>query len=112
MTHKIPLIGTSWKMNKLRSEAKEFATALNASCVWHNQVLGGCHPLLNENIETDRYRNGAACTRLQSQARYKHPWHQPVDGGNEDVNALLVVFISPDDQVTAQSPKTSFISRR
>ncbi len=31
MARKIPWIGTSWKMNKLRSEAREFAEALKAS---------------------------------------------------------------------------------
>jgi len=33
MVQKIPWIGTSWKMNKLRSEAREFATTLKSSPV-------------------------------------------------------------------------------
>ncbi len=33
MTRKIPWIGTSWKMNKTRAEARAFATALKASPV-------------------------------------------------------------------------------
>ena len=31
MTRKIPWIGTSWKMNKTRAEARAFAAALKAS---------------------------------------------------------------------------------
>ncbi len=39
MTRKIPWIGTSWKMNKLRGEARDFANSLNASSVAKSQAV-------------------------------------------------------------------------
>ena len=39
MSRKIPWIGTSWKMNKLRSEAQEFAAILKASAVAQTQAV-------------------------------------------------------------------------
>jgi L-erythrulose 1-phosphate isomerase len=39
MACKVPWIGTSWKMNKLRSEAQEFATTLKVSSVAQTQVV-------------------------------------------------------------------------
>lgn len=43
MTRKIPWIGTSWKMNKLRAEARGFAEALRQSPV---AGAGGCRPFV------------------------------------------------------------------
>ena len=43
MSGKIPWIGTSWKMNKLRSEAQEFATTLKISAIAKTQAV---HPFV------------------------------------------------------------------
>ena len=39
MAQKIPWIGTSWKMNKLRSDAHAFAEAVKSSCVAQSKVV-------------------------------------------------------------------------
>jgi L-erythrulose 1-phosphate isomerase len=39
MTHKIPWIGTSWKMNKLRADAHEFADAVKVSSLAHTETV-------------------------------------------------------------------------
>lgn len=39
MSHKIPWIGTSWKMNKLRADAHVFADAVSASSVAHSKAV-------------------------------------------------------------------------